>query len=146
MTDVTITNQSGVTFTFADGEVQNVRGGVNADLDVSALPGSGPMGAFGFDFNGSTKIINLAGAFFETTSSRTSIGSTTTILEQKQWIEEILNGFQLVPMTFTSNYESQSHDGSNFVNTTILFGKMEVNETAGDPERLPFTITLAVAA
>ena len=67
------------------------------------------------------KVITLTGTLFETTSSRTSSGSTTTILEQKQFLEQNLSGIQTAT-TFTSNYESETFDGTDFVPTQVFTG------------------------
>lgn len=143
MADVAITNSAGTIFTFSQGEVDKVRSQIVADVEQTAFPGGGPLNAFNFDFNGPLKIINLTGALFETTASRTDSGSVTTILEQKQWLEQNINGLQ-TSTTFTSTYDAQTFDGSSFVNTTIMFGQMEFNEEAGNPELLPFTMQLLV--
>ena len=116
MTDVTITDSSGNVFTFADGELDSVRSSTRGDIEVTAFPGTGPANALGFDFNGVLKTISIPGKLFETTTSRVNTSSITTILEQKQFLEKTLNGRQ-TSSTFTSNYESQTYDGENFVNT-----------------------------
>ena len=143
MTDVTITGQDDALFTFAQGEVRSVKSRTAADIEINALPGSGPSDAIGFDFSGVLKMITISGVLFETITSRVDTSSVTTILEQKQWLEKQLNGFQIAK-AFTSNYESQSYSGSAFVSTKIFNGQLEINETEGSPEALPFTISLLV--
>ncbi len=143
MTDVTLTGQDDATFTFAQGEIVKVKSTTAAEVEVNALPGSGPSSAIGFDFNGVLKLITISGVLFETSSSRVDTSSVTTILEQKQWIEKQFNGLQL-PKGFTSNYESQTFNGDTFVATKVFKGRFEVNETEGSPEALPITITLLV--
>ena len=143
MATVTIKNTAGTTFTFAFGEVDKVRSQIAADVEQTAFPGGGPSNAFNFDFSGPLKIINLTGVLFETSASRTDSGSVTTILEQKQWLEQNISGLQ-TSTTFTSTYDTQTFDGSSFTNTTIMFGQMEFNEEAGNPELLPFTMQLLV--
>jgi len=145
MTDVTITGQDDAIFTFEQGEVKDVKSRTAGDIELNALPGSGPSQAIGFDFNGVIKMITISGVLFETTASRVDTSSVTTILEQKQWLEKQLNGAQF-PKGFTSNYESQSYDGNSFVSTQVFKGQLEINETEGSPEALPFTITLLVGS
>jgi hypothetical protein len=145
MTDVTITGNDGAVFTFADGELSGIRTQLNPDIEVNPLPGSGPSQALAFDFNGVLKTISLSGVLFETTTSRVDTSSVTTLLEQVQWLEKQLNGTQLARI-FTSNYASQTFDGTSFVTTKILAGSFDFNENAGDPERLPFTINLLVGS
>lgn len=145
MVDVTITGNDGAIFTFADGEVSGIRTQLNPDIEINALPGSGPSQALAFDFNGVLKTISLSGFLFETTSSRVDTSSVTTLLEQIQWLEKQLNGTQLA-RTFTSNYSSQTYNGTAFVTTKILAGSFDFNENAGDPERIPFNINLLVGS
>lgn len=144
MTDVTLVGNDGDIFTFADGEISGgIKTRINADIELSALPGSGPSNALGFDFNGVLKTLIITGALFETTASRVNTSSVTTILEQRQWLEKQLSG-QQIAQTFTSNYDSQSFDGSSFATTKIFKGQIEFDENAGDPERSQFVITLLV--
>ena len=145
MVNVTLINGAGETFTFADGEVQAVNSTVNADIEQLAFPGIGPASAFGFDFNGPIKIIRISGVLFETTATRTDMSTTTTILQQKQWLEENVDGFQL-GRAFTSNYESQSFDGAAFISTNVLVGTLSFNEQVGNPETLIFNINLLVGS
>lgn len=144
MTDISITGQDDSIFTFEQGEIKDVKSRTAADIEINALPGSGPSSAIGFDFNGVLKMITISGALFETTTSRVNTSSVTTILEQKQWLEKQLNGFQ-IPKSFTSNYESETFDGENFVPTKVFKGQIEIGETEGSPEALPITITLLVS-
>lgn len=143
ITDVTIIGQDDAVFTFAQGEIKTVKGRAAAEIEVNALPASGPSSAIGFDFNGVLKMITISGVLFETSSSRVNTSSVTTILEQKQWLEKQLNGLQL-PKGFTSNYDSQSFNGTSFVATKVFKGLFEWSETEGSPEALPITITLLV--
>lgn len=143
MADVTVQNASGVTFTFQQGDTDRVRSVITANPDQLSIPGSGPGAAFLFDFEGPIKAIEISGELTEASTSRTSSGTTTTILQQKQWLEENLNGLQ-VATNFTSTYETQSYDGSSFTQTKIMWGQMSFEEIAGDPEALPFTATLLV--
>lgn len=144
MTAVSITNNTGnVTFTFAEGEVDSVEPVVSADIDVIALPGAGPAAGLGFDFGGTTKQIRVRGKLFETPTSRTSSGTTTTILQQKQWLEAIINGNQFAK-TFTSDYESETYNGSSFVATKVYAGRFSAPQKSGNPEWLDFEMELTV--
>ena len=143
MTDVSITGQDDSIFTFAQGEIKSAKGRIAADIEINALPGSGPSSAIGFDFSGVLKLITISGVLFETTSSRVNTSSVTTILEQKQWLEKQFNGFQSAK-AFTSNYDSQSYNGDSYVTTKIFNGQFEYDESEGNTETLNITITLLV--
>ena len=143
MVDVSMVGNDGSTFTFASGEIEQIRTQLNPDIEISALPASGPSTALAFDYNGVIKTISITGHLFATTTSRVSTSSVTTLLEQKQWIEKQLNGQQLA-RTFTSNYDSYTWDGEAFTTTKILAGAVSFSENAGDPERIPFSINLLV--
>ena len=145
MADVTFTNSSGTVFTFEQGEVNNVRSAISPDIEQTPLPGGGPSLAFTFDFNGPIKVINITGQLVATTASRTDTGSVTTILEQKQWLEQNINGFQTAT-AFTSTYEGQTFDGSSFVATTAVQGNISFDEEAGNPEELKFTMIFIVGS
>lgn len=145
MTDTTITGNIGDVFTFADGEINRIFHRIAGDIEITSFPGLGPSTAFGFDFNGVIKVITITGVLFETTASRVSGASVTTLLEQVQWLEKEINGDQLA-RSFTSNYASQTFDGTNFVSTAIFAGLFEFSENAGDPEKLPFTLSLLVGS
>ena len=143
MTAVTIKNGAGVTFTFADGEVDTVRSAINADIDQTPLPTSAPSQAFLFDFEGVRKIITVKGSLFDNGANRISSGTAITILAQKQFLEKALDGLQTA-VDFTSTYESQTFDGTSFVSTKVMWGTIAFDEIAGDVEVLPFTMTLVV--
>ena len=143
MADVTFTNKSATVFTFAQGEVNSVRSQTRADVEQTALPVSGPIDAFLFDFNGPVKIITITGQLFLTSSSRTDTGSTTTILEQKQWLEQNIDGLQSATR-FTSTYEAQTFDGATYQNTTVMVGETSFDEESGNPLELKFTMRFVV--
>ena len=143
MVDVTIKNASGVTFTFEQGEAKSVDSATVADIEQTALPLSGPLGAFIFDFNGSTKVIMVKGVLWDSDTTRTSTGDTKTILEQKQWLETTINGQQSA-VEFTSDFDSQTYDGSSFANTTVAVGRVRFRQVEGEPEFLQFEMDLVV--
>lgn len=140
---VTITN-SGVTFTFSEGEIKSVRSRIGANLDSDSMPASGPLNAMLMDFNGVIKTITVSGKLFNNGDTHLSIGSAATINSQRQWLEKIINGLQTAS-TFDSNYSS-SWNGSSWVVSTILLGDIEFDEQEGLPLELPFTMTLIVGA
>lgn len=120
-----------------------VRAQIVADAEQTALPGGGPILAFLFDFSGPLKMITINGQLFETATTRTDTGSTTTILEQKQFLEKNINGFQ-GSTVFSSTYESQTFDGSAYQNTTVMVGEISFEEEAGNPEELKFIMRFLV--
>ena len=143
MVSVSIQNSDGVTFTFQNSDIIKVQSIITGDIDHSTMPISGPMGAMGFDIAGGMKIIGVDGILTLASSTRTSTGTTTTILQQKQWLEAVINGNQS-QVTFTSNYESKSY-GSSFTNTKVIIQKLTFGEESGMPNEVPFTMNLIVA-
>lgn len=145
MTDVTIKNGSGVTFTFEDGEIETVSSDITAQPDVMPMPGSAPANTFIIDLGGAEKNISIKGVLIESASTRTDSGTVTTILQQKQWLEALIDGAQSTAQ-FTSNYESETYGGSSFTNTMVVVTRITFDENAGDPGRLPFTMSMKVGA
>ena len=145
MTEVTLT-RSGVTFTFSQGEINQVTENINVGLDIIELPLAGPSDASLFDFTGTTKQLSIDGALFNDGTNKLSSGSAITILEQKQWLEALASGNQTANITFTSNYFSQSYNGSSFVSTTGAVSKINFVEVEGDPNRLKFTMAIEVGS
>jgi len=149
MADVTLTRLVGSnihTFTFEQAEVATVRSTTTSSIDQTSLPGSGPIESLLFDFDGVNKTITITGNLFETTSTRvtgTGSSSVTTILQQKQWLEEALSGNQLT-VTFSSTYEAQTYDGSSQQTTTVMSASANFTEGGGNPQLLPFGMTFLV--
>ena len=143
MVNVTIQNSSGVTFTFEEGEINTVSPELIADLDHSPMPISGPMGSMLFDISGVTKVILVSGQLIESSSTRTSTGTTTTILQQKQWLESLMNGNQ-TRVTFTSNYELESYGSNEFKDTTVMVQRLNFTEESANPQQLMFSMNLLV--
>jgi len=127
---VTIQNSGGVTFTFDDGEVETIEVDKEARLDENPTPASDSDQAYILDFNGCLKTITITGVLFETTSTRTSTGTTTSIADQIAWFEAIINGSQSGSILNT-NHQS---------NKTIFLRKLHYEEIAGNPTKLPFRI------
>ena len=132
----------GVTFTFNDGDLEEIRSKVMSELDFSAMPGMTADAAMIFDFNGVSKTITINGVLTNTGNNTLSSGNAVTIDEQRQWLEKVLNGAQ-VGTTFTSNYSS-TFNGSTFINSPVYFADVEFTERTDTPNALPFNINLYV--
>lgn len=143
MTAPTITS-GGVTFTFNEGDVENISSSLNANLDADSMPMTPPTDSLMFDFTGVIKSITLSGKLSNSGSTRLSTGTATTIDAQRQWLEKIVNGEQ-AGITFVSNYSS-SYNGSTFVSSPCMIASMEFNEVTGEPASLQFRISLNVGA
>lgn len=134
--------RDGVTFTFNDGDVSEIRTRIATELDYDAMPSSLALYSLLYDFNGVTKIITLSGGLTNTGSNRLTVGSAITIDEQRKYIESCLDGLQSTAI-FRSNYTS-SYNGSDFEDSPIMFSTIEFNERTNEPNILFFTITLFV--
>lgn len=133
MANVTLLNAAGVTFTFADGEVEQVEIKKNGNLDENTLPASDSSSAFILDFNGVKKDITISGKLYDTTgSSRTSTGTTVTIEDQINWLASVLNGSQN-GLTFNSSYQT---------NKKVYFRSMVFTEKSGNPLLVEFRIEM----
>lgn len=160
MTAVTIANSIGQTFEFQDGDVSLVSSRITSTPDADPMPGSPPGESIIFDLNGSLKLITVSGELKVAATNRVTGTSppsaTTTIAQQKRWLESLHTGMQR-SVLFTSNYEQytfigtlnsgQVQDfitGSSEFNTYAVILDISFTENAGDPNRLPFTMRLAV--
>ena len=151
MTDVSFTVNSQV-FTFAEGECDKITSTISSDCTSEKLPGSGPRSNYLNDFDGSDKTITITGCLFETVSSRVAGYSINTIIEQKQWLESLVNGMQRV-ITFTSNYETRTilnssdptlpYQGQFYV-TKGYIKSITFTENMGIVSKIDFTITMIV--
>lgn len=146
------TSPSTITFTFQDGDISSVESSVAAGPEDLPLSASGPLQTNLFDFEGVVKVITLKGQITEAVTSRTNIGTTTTILEQKQFLESLCNGGQTL-ITFASNYESQSitrkESGSSpnqgtYASTTCMIREIRFTENSGNPSMILFNMVLVV--
>lgn len=138
---VSITS-NGVVYTFNDGNVENIRNRIYTNLDFDAMPSTPPDASMLYDFSGVSKIITVSGTITDTGNNTISTGTAITINEQRQWIEKHLNGTQS-GVEFDSNYSSV-FNGSTFVTPRVLFSTIDFNEEVGNPNGLPFTMTLFV--
>ena len=129
MSNPTITN-SGVTFTFQDGDCETVDIEKSGHLDENPTPGSDSDSAFVIDFNGVIKVISLHGYITPADTSRTDSGSTTTIEEQQDWLLDLVDGTQ-IGYTFNSTYQT---------NKTVYCRKCKFTEVSGDMNRVEFNI------
>lgn len=129
MTDVAITGQDGVVFTFAPGEIQRVSVRIHSGAEQYTRPGSGPAATSMFDADGPLASIVINGYIFDTTAegSRTSTGTVETVLDQVQWLMKQINGVQQ-PVGFTSNYASQFWNATGFSNTKVLHSEFDFDE------------------
>jgi hypothetical protein len=137
-----IITSAGVSFTFNDGDVDEVRSVISSELDHEAMPMMEANAALLFDFSGVKKIISVNGVLTDTGENVLSSGSAITINEQREWLEKIINGNQS-GITFQSTYTS-TYNGSSFVNSKCMKSTITFNERAGLPNRLSFNITLFV--
>lgn len=142
----------GITFTFSEGDVDSVKSVIEGRAETSEISGTGPMGAQNYDYDGVTKTITVTGRLTLAASTRTSSGTVTTILAQKQWLESVLNGAQNA-ITFTSTFETQSVSQASgatppyqaaFVSTLAMKSRIDFTEVQGNPSMLSFTMILQV--
>lgn len=144
---------NGLTFTFNEWDIDNVKSTIVSGAEQTETTISGPSGAYVIDTNGARKRIEINGKLTVATSTRLSGGYTiTTILQQKQWLESLVNGNQY-SITFVSAYESQSVSTrsasnlpylSDFVTTKCIVEAMSFDDQSGLPNLLPFSIVLLV--
>lgn len=144
MTIPSFTNKNGVTFTFIDGDCEEIRSNYNSNLDFDSMPGMRAPDALLFDFNGVTNIITLSGKISDNGTNRLNSGSAITIEEQRRWLNQNINGAQS-GLVFTSNYTAV-YDGVNWIAASVMLANFETTEITGDPASLHFTITLYVGA
>ena len=150
MADTTIT-VSGNTFTFTPGDVIKIGSSIQSLAEVTSVSSTGPMGSYLYDYDGSSKTITVSGALTTASTTRISGYTITTITQQKNWLESLINGGQ-VPITFESTYELLSvtdNTGSapyngGFAYTKCMVQSMNFTEESGRPNKLPFTIVLLV--
>jgi len=151
MTDISFLI-NGVTFTFAEGEVLSIKSSYSPDTENVPLSKTGPMNAYNYDYNGVQKSITIKGVLFAASSTRVSGYSIDTIIEQKQWLESLINGDQQA-IKFTSNYESTSiltTTGATapyqaaFTNTYVMIKSMNFTELEGKTDHIEFDISMVV--
>lgn len=137
-----IMDNTGVIFSFNDGDVEDIVITISTDLDFDAMPGMTPDAAMGYDFNGVKKIIEVTGTLTDTGNNRLDSGIAITIDDQRKWLEKIMNG-QQAGSAFSSSYSS-TWNGADWIASIILFGTISFNEKVGLPNGLPFRMSLFV--
>jgi len=151
MGDVTLT-VDGTTFTFQPGDVQKIQSSIQSKAEQQEVAAAGPMGAYLYDYDGCVKVITVSGVLTAASTTRISGYSINTIVEQKQWLESLVNGSQTA-ITFDSDFESISVTTSTsptapykgaFQYTTCMVQSITFTQAGGDPNRLPFNMTLLV--
>lgn len=144
MVSVTITNSSD-TFTFGNGEVSSIVEEITAQPDSIPMPASPPASTILLDLGGATKKITVSGILFDDGTDRLNTGTAIILLDQKRWLEGLIDGAQST-VTFTSNYSSKTSDGnstpSSWPNTEVVVSNLRFTETEGKPNEIEFTMTL----
>lgn len=152
MADISFT-VDGKTFTFQEGEVEKISSKITSNIEPEAIPSLGPLSAYFTDYNGPIKTITITGVLMDTTYTRVAGYSVNTIIEQKQWLESMINGAQ-TSVTFTSNYETTTIISvlsatppylGGFGYTKGFIQDISFDETIGETGILNFSITLVVA-
>jgi hypothetical protein len=148
---VTITS-GGTTFTFNDGDVKKITSSIGSKAEQQEIASTGPLQTYLYDYDGCLKTITISGYLTPASSTRVSGYSIDAIVEQKQWLESLVNGAQTT-ITFVSDFESLSVLGStsptapykgSFGYTTGMIQDMSFTQSEGDPNRLQFSITILV--
>jgi hypothetical protein len=142
---VTLTTLGGIVFTFGEGDIESIQCNIGTDLDFDSMPMMTADSAMLFDFNGVKKTIRASGQICNNGTDHISgVGSAVTIDEQRKALEAMLNGSQS-GITFSSNYSS-TYNGSTFIPSTILVSNIVFTEQTGNPNNLPFEMTLFVGS
>lgn len=136
-------NAVDVTFTFSNGEVKNVDSTITGEIDQTKLPAAGPSAAIIFDFMGAAKKISVRGQLIDDGTNHLDVGSAITILEQKQHLEQIVNGQQFANL-FTSDFESITFNNDSGTATLAVVDMIVFRQEEGNPSALPFEMTLMV--
>lgn len=150
------------TFTFEAGMIEKVSSTIDIPIDENTYAQVGPLGNQGVDVNGCVKTITVSGRLVDATST---VSDTQDIRDKKVmkfWLESLGDGNQ-VARVFYSNYENSSVLGqgtdtitddisgqsitvpANFSTTKVYVKQIRFDEEEGNPEEIPFTLTLWVA-
>lgn len=122
--------KDGVTYTFADGQVDVVKTLKQGNLDETSMPGNDSDDTFIVDYNGVIKTFTLTGTLFDVTSSLTSTGTVTTVEQQIDWLMGLITGAQ-DGYTFNTTYQT---------NKTVYCRKFDISENTGTILQVPFTL------
>lgn len=142
---VTLTGKDGDVFTFDEGEVEDVVADITASYEQYGQYTGGPSESYVYESDGPTKVISVSGVLYETATSRTDVGTTKTIDEQRQWLEKQFSGGQS-PQNFSSNYAGTTYSSlsDSFVQTTVIKGKITFRESSGNVDTVQFNMFLLV--
>lgn len=150
MVSVQIGLNDGYVFVFQDGDVNTVRTTITAAPEQMGIAASSPGNAILYDYEGVLKTVIVEGQLSTASTTRiyttggTPVGSTTSISDQKKYLEKQLSGNQVV-REFISTYEDTStFNGSTFGKTYCMIQSMDFAEEAGNPNELPFRMVLLV--
>jgi len=153
MTNVTL-SVNDVVFTFQDGDVETCKEKIISTIENSLITGTGPNGAYNYDYEGSGKTLELSGVLTPSETDRTSVGTCKTILAQKQWLESLISGQQNT-INFVSKYGSNSVETffgavspyqGDFDETQCKVDSISFEEEKGNPEQLMFRMSFSVGA
>lgn len=158
-----IKNQQGEKFTFPQGMLSKIAVNFETGVDPQKMPVTGPMSNIGLDVDGNAKTITLTGNFVDTNESVTDVNNIRSMKVMKQWFEAVFSGFQTA-VEFSSYFDNLSVRGSgpptvvvdevsneevllqaDFQQTTVYVTDFSYDDDEGDPEKLPFNLTLWVA-
>lgn len=142
---VTITGNDGVVFTFNDEEVDSINVSESSSPDQYGQYGGGPADAYVYESDGPVARIVMRGVLIAASTTRTSSGTTTSLLQQRQWLSKLQNG-QQTPKAFSSNYAGTMYSGisETFVPTTVYAASFDWSEEGSQFGVIPFTLTLLV--
>lgn len=159
---VWIKNTFGEKFTFQPGMIESIKTNFEPGVEQLKIPITGAMSNFGIDTDGNGKTISITGRFLDTTSSVTNTNDIRSQKIMKLWFETFFSGFQR-PVEFSSYLDEYSirssgttvfHDDvsnedvvlqASFIKTKVYIMGFTADDDEGDPEKIPFSLTLWVA-
>jgi len=145
-------NGTSITFTFNDWEIESIKSTTMQTPDNTPITGTGAMGSYVYNYDGATKAITITGTIQTASTTRTSTGTVTSMVDQVKWLEGLFCGSSN-SITFTSTYDSVTPDTeinavspfpAHYANTTVIGGMFEHDERNGEVNIVPFTLTLIV--
>lgn len=151
------------TFTFEESMIEKISSAIVTEIDENVLPQSGPLSNIGVDSNGVIKTIIVTGRLYDAKNgSVVSVQNIQSMEIMKLWLEALENGNQVVRI-FVSNREKFSVIGvgtsvitdtvssesitlqAAFGVTTVYVKSIDFDDEEGNPETIPFIMTLWVA-
>lgn len=151
MADTSLT-VNGITFVFNQSDIDNIQETIEARAETSEIGGDAPMGNYNYDYDGTLKTITISGALTTAPTTRVAGYTITSILAQKQWLESMINGRQ-TDITLVDDFAGQSclsYIGAtapyqaSFTTTKCMNARVTFTRQRGNPNMLPFNITLQV--